>query len=57
MPAPSLLERVDTLEDEVKGLDSMIDSRTRKLWAEIVKLQQELESLKSAVTRRQTHEA
>lgn len=40
-----LQERVQTLEDEVSGLDSMLDVRTRKLWAEIQKLQAEVREL------------
>lgn len=38
-------QRVQVLEDEVHGFDSMIDARTRKLWSEIVKLQTEIKEL------------
>jgi len=39
-------ERVQVLEDEVHGLDSMIDARTRKLWGEIQKLRAEVKELR-----------
>lgn len=46
MSRPDIQERVQTLEDEVTGLESMVDSRTRKLWAEIQKLQFEFQELR-----------
>ncbi len=39
MNRPDLQERVQTLEDELAGLESMVDSRTRTLWREVEKLQ------------------
>ena len=38
MTAPTLIERLDRVEDEVAGLESMLDARTRKLWAEVIGL-------------------
>lgn len=38
MSRPDLQERVQILEDELAALESTLDSRTRKLWAEIEKL-------------------
>ena len=38
MTAPTLPERLDRVEDEVAGLESMLDARTRKLWAEVIDL-------------------
>lgn len=46
-------ERLDAIEDEVVGLESMIDSRTRTLWQAIQKIQAELEQLKAAQQRRE----
>lgn len=51
MTAPTLPERLDAIEDEVAGLESMIDSRTRTLWAEISKLRAIIEELKAAQQR------
>ena len=45
MTAPTLPERMDRIEDEVAGLESMIDARTRTLWAEVVKLQAQVKEL------------
>lgn len=53
MTAPTLPERVQTLEDEVQALDSRLDSRTRTLWQAIQKIQAELEQLKAAQQRRE----
>lgn len=39
MSAPTLPERLDRIEDELAGLESMVDSRTRILWREVEKLQ------------------
>jgi len=44
-------ERLDRIEDEVAGLESMIDSRTRKLWAEIQKLRAIIDEMKAAQQR------
>jgi|GEM_PF-3480038 phage host-nuclease inhibitor protein Gam len=35
-------ERLKVLEDEVAGLESMIDARTRRLWLEIEQLRVEI---------------
>lgn len=51
MRTPDIHERVGTLEDEVAGLESMIDARTRTLWAEVQKLQGIIEELKAAQQR------
>ena len=48
MNRPDLQERVLTLEDEVAGLESMLDARTRTLWAEIQKLQAQVVELTEA---------
>lgn len=53
MTAPTLPERLDAIEDEVAGLESMIDARTRKLWSEIQKLQAIIEELKQGADPRQ----
>jgi prefoldin subunit 5 len=45
MRRPDLPERVQTLEDELAGLESMIDSRTRILWQSIEKLRGEMADL------------
>lgn len=45
MKLPDLHERIQRLEDETAGLESMFGARTRKLWAEIVKLQAEVKEL------------
>ena len=42
MTAPTFPERLDRIEDEVAGLESMLDARTRRLWAEIEKLRAEV---------------
>jgi hypothetical protein len=34
MIGPPFPERLQVLEDEVAGLESMIDARTRRLWQE-----------------------
>ncbi len=47
MRTPDIHERIATAEDEIKGLESMIDARTRKLWAEIQKLQAEVLELRN----------
>jgi len=48
MKMPDLHERIQRLEDETAGLESMFDARTRKLWAEIVKLQGQVRELTEA---------
>ena len=51
MKMPDLHERIQRLEDETAGLESMFDARTRRLWAEIVKLQAEVEELRAGLLR------
>lgn len=51
MKMPDLHERIQRLEDETAGLESMFDARTRKLWAEIVKLQAEVKELRAGLLR------
>lgn len=51
MRTPDIHERVGTLEDELAGLESMIDARTRTLWQAIQKIQAELEQFKAAQQR------
>lgn len=46
MRQKTLPERIETLEHEVAGLESTIDARTRKLWARIEELQQEVMRLR-----------
>ena len=53
MTAPTLPERMDRIEDEVAGLESMIDSRTSLLWAEVSKLRAIIEELKQGADPRQ----
>lgn len=53
MAAMTFPERLDRIEDEVAGLESMIDARTRTLWQAIQKIQAELEQLKAAQQRRE----
>ena len=50
VPNSTKPERLEVIEDEVKGLESMIDSRTRKLWEEIVKLRTEVRELRDRTT-------
>ena len=50
MSRPDLQERVLKLEDELAGLESMLDARTRTLWAEIQKLQAQVKELAEAKT-------
>jgi len=45
-----LSERVGTLEDEAQAMDSALDARTRRLWAEIVKLQAEVKELRERIS-------
>lgn len=51
MRTPDIYERVQALEDEVKLQDSALDARTRRLWAEIVKLQAEVKELRERISR------
>lgn len=39
MTASTLPERMARIEDELAGLESMLDARTRTLWREVEKLQ------------------
>ncbi len=50
MSASTFPERLDRVEDEVAGLESMIDARTRKLWQELEKLRAEVSELKKEKT-------
>lgn len=47
-------ERLDVLEDELAALDSQVDARTRRLWAEVEALKIQVadlrERLKEAMT-------
>jgi len=52
MKMPDLHERIQRLEDETAGIESMFDARTRKLWAEIVKLQAEVKELRERIDSR-----
>ena len=47
MRTPDIHERVGTLEDEVAGLESMLDARTRTLWQAIQKIQAEVEAYRA----------
>ena len=40
-------ERLDAIEDEVAGLESMLDARTRTLWQAIQKIQAEVEAYRA----------
>lgn len=46
-------ERLDRVEDELAGLDSALDSRTRILWAEVSKLKAELAEMKERLNQAQ----
>lgn len=46
MKTPSLPERIETLEHEVRGLESTIDAQTRRLWTRIEELQAEVMRLR-----------
>ena len=45
MKMPDQYERIQRLEDETAGLESVFEARTLKLWAEIVKLQAKVKEL------------
>jgi hypothetical protein len=45
MNAPSLPERVETLEHEVQGLESALDARTKALWQAVKELRAEVNRL------------
>ena len=49
MKMPDLHERIQRIEDETAGLESMLDARTRKLWVEIQKLQDQVKELTEAI--------
>ena len=53
MSAPTFPERLDRVEDEMAGLESMIDARTRKLWQELEKLRAELAEFRKWLTELQ----
>lgn len=46
MNTPLFPERLTVIEDEIAGIESMVGSRTRKLWSDIVKLQAEVKELR-----------
>ena len=46
-----LPERVQALEDEVQGLDSALDSRTRRLWVEVVAIKALVASLRDEIAQ------
>lgn len=54
MKAPTFPERVQTLEDEVAGLESMIDARTRRLWKEIAGLKTQVAILQEKLKETKT---
>ena len=53
MSAPTFPERLDRVEDEVAGLESMLDARTRKLWQELEKLRAEFAEFRKWLTELQ----
>ena len=55
MTAPTLPERVQVLEDELAGMESMIDSRTRVLWCEVEKLQAGVKDLQERLQVQAPH--
>jgi hypothetical protein len=46
MSIKTLPERLTVLEDEVAVMDSRVDSRTRRLWAEIEGLKIQIQDLR-----------
>lgn len=50
-------ERVGTLEDEVRAMESMVDAQTRRLWGEIQNLQAEVKELRKHNGNRATKSA
>lgn len=42
MSAPSLVERIEVMEDEIKGLESAIDAQERKFRAALAELENRL---------------
>lgn len=55
MNRPDLQERVQTLEDEVAALESMLDARTRTLWREVEKLQAGVKDLQERLQVQAPH--
>ena len=55
MSAPTLPERLDRIEDELAGLESMVDSRTRILWREVEKLQAGVKDLQERLQVQESH--
>ena len=53
MSDTSFPARLDGVEDEMAGLESMIDARTRKLWQELEKLRAELAEFRKWLTELQ----
>lgn len=42
----TLPERLDRLEDELAGLDSALDARTRRLWQEVTAIRDLVDELR-----------
>lgn len=55
MTAPTLSERLDRIEDELAGLESMLDARTRTLWREVEKLQAGVKDLQERLQVQAPH--
>ena len=55
MTAPTLPERMDRIEDELAGLESMLDARTRTLWREVEKLQAGVKDLQERLQVQAPH--
>lgn len=47
MRTPDLSERVATLEDELQGLDSALDARTRNLWQAVTEIRAQVDELRN----------
>lgn len=46
MSTPTVPERIQVLEDELEALDSRVDSRTARLWAEVEALKIQMRELR-----------
>ena len=51
MSAPSLVERIEVLEDEAAGLESALDARTKALWQAVKELRAEVNRLQGRGSR------
>jgi len=51
MSAPSLVERIEVLEDETAGLESALDARTKALWQAVKELRAEVNRLQGHGSR------